>query len=77
MEGDAERERRGGEKHHRAGETGHIDIPSANEMNIKSREGIEMVVDVGEVENCSVDHVCVPSSIAMLELRNECLMSLS
>ena len=38
-----------------------------------------MVVDAGEVRNCSVDHVCVPaasaySSIAMLELRNERLL---
>ena len=29
----------------------------------KSREGVEMVFDIGEVRNCSVDHVCVPSSV--------------
>ena len=33
LEGDAERERTGGERQKTAGETGHIDIPSKNEMN--------------------------------------------
>ena len=39
----------------------------------KRREGVEMVVDVGEVGNCSVDPVCpqlASSSTAMLGLRN-------
>ena len=31
----------------------------------KSREEVEMVVDVGEVRSCSVDHACVPSSIGL------------
>ena len=33
LEGDAERERRGGDRHRTAGETGHIDIPGENEMS--------------------------------------------
>ena len=28
----------------------------------KSREGVEML---GDVRNCSVDHVCVPSSVGL------------
>ena len=31
----------------------------------KTREGVEMVVDFGELENWSVAHVCVPSSVAL------------
>lgn len=37
------------------------------EKNRQGGEGTEMVVDVEEMGNCSVDHVSVPSSIALYQ----------
>ena len=46
LEGDAEIERRGRERHKTAGETGHIDIILVRrKLMMKRREGVEMVVE--------------------------------
>ena len=51
---------RRGERHKTAGETGHTDN-SIEKKTKRRREGVEILVDVGEVKE--QDHVCVPSSI--------------
>lgn len=44
--------------------TGHTDNPGEKRRR-RGGEGIEMVVGVKEVGNCSVDHACVSSSVGL------------